>query len=201
VDSYGFFPTIFAQLRDQRPESQIGYFYEWSGMKYLCPRDVPDRMRHFLLMSYVKTGVNSIARYIKKEKPTLTTVIFYKPDLIGHSKGHDTPEYYRGLHEADSYIGVLVQAVKDAGIYENTVFVLSADHGGDGTGHGGESMAERQIPVIFSGKNIQKGHYITAPVRNYDIAPTMARLLDIAAPDIWIGTSIDEVFIESSQFN
>ena len=38
------------------------------------------------------------------------------PDHTGHTEGHDTPAYYEKLKELDTYVGQIVQAVKDAGI-------------------------------------------------------------------------------------
>jgi predicted AlkP superfamily pyrophosphatase or phosphodiesterase len=194
LDSHGFFPTIFALLRDQKPKSRIAYFYEWAGMRYLIPLDVPDKMRMYPIMSYTYLGVTSIAGYIKREKPDLTAVIFYKADLAGHSKGHDTPAYYKALNDLDKRIALIVKAVREAGIYDNTIFIFSADHGGVGKGHGGDSLAERQVPLIFCGKDIRKGHRISPGVRNYDLAPTIAAMFGLRTPDVWIGKPITEIF-------
>jgi arylsulfatase A-like enzyme len=123
-------------------------------------------------------------------------IVFDEPDHIGHSVGHNTTAYYEKLAELDGYIGSIEQAVKDAGIYENTVFIFSSDHGGINRGHGGNTPEERQIPFILSGKNIRSGYIITTPVRIYDIAPTIAAIFNIPIPSAWIGEPIQDVFIE-----
>ncbi|MFC3858825.1 alkaline phosphatase [Chitinophaga sp. GCM10012297] len=80
-----------------------------------------------------------------------------QPDGAGHGIGHDIPGYYEQVHKNDVLLGRIVQAVKDAGIWDNSVPVLSSDHGGINKGHGGKTMVEMQIPWIFTGKGIKKG--------------------------------------------
>ncbi len=74
--------------------------------------------------------------YIKEKQPALVAICFDSPDHTGHTEGHDTPAYYTKLAELDTYIGQIVQAVKDAGILDDTIFILTADHGGIDKGHG-----------------------------------------------------------------
>jgi predicted AlkP superfamily pyrophosphatase or phosphodiesterase len=196
LDRHGFFPGIFGLVRDRMPESEIAYFYEWSGMKHLVPGDVPNRMGLVPLLSYTSIGAKRIASYMKKKRPTLTFVGFYGTDMAGHSAGHDTPAYYRKLEQIDRFIGIIEQGVRKAGIYENTVFILTADHGGVGKGHGGPSLRERQVPFIIYGKNIKKGREITSELNTYDTAATIAKLFGLDQPEVWIGKPADEAFDE-----
>jgi predicted AlkP superfamily pyrophosphatase or phosphodiesterase len=198
LDSYGFFPNIFSLLKEQRPSAKIGYFYDWEGMKYLCPDDALDRMERKPKLSYDLEAVFDVALYIKKQKPTLLFTYFAGPDSIGHRTGFDSSEYYNRLMEIDYYIGIIEKAVIEAGIYENTVFILSSDHGGIGKGHGGDTPLERQIPVILYGKNIKQNYEIASQVMIYDIAPTIAHIFKLDIPDIWIGKTLLDIFIEES---
>ena len=78
-------------------------------------------------------------KYITEKKPNLFAVIFDNPDHVGHADGHDTPSYYKTLKELDGYIGQIVEAVKKAGMMDETIFVITADHGGINKGHGGKT--------------------------------------------------------------
>ena len=49
---------------------------------------------------------------------------------MGHADGHDTPEYYNMLKVLDGYIAQIVEAVKEAGILDDTIFIVTSDHGG-----------------------------------------------------------------------
>lgn len=95
-------------------------------------------------------------KYIKENKPSLVAICFDNPDHVGHKEGHDTPAYYSKLEELDGYIARIVAAVKEAGMYDDTIFIITSDHGGIKKGHGGKTMAEMQTPFIIAGKNIKK---------------------------------------------
>nr|WP_305050638.1 alkaline phosphatase [Elizabethkingia bruuniana] len=79
-----------------------------------------------------------------------------QPDGVGHDIGHRTPAYYEELKKVDARIGKIVQAVKDAGIANETVIIVTADHGGKDKGHGGKSLDEVQIPWVAYGKGVKK---------------------------------------------
>ena len=91
-------------------------------------------------------------KYIKEKKPNLVNIVFDALDHAGHVYGHDTPLYYEKLEEIDGYVGQIVQAVTDAGILNESVFIVTADHGGINKGHGGRTMEEMETPFIIAGK-------------------------------------------------
>lgn len=55
----------------------------------------------------------------------------YSSDLdgLGHREGPNSPNIGPTLAEHDRQLGRLVQATKDVGIYEQTTFILTSDHG------------------------------------------------------------------------
>jgi predicted AlkP superfamily pyrophosphatase or phosphodiesterase len=193
-DRYGLFPTIFAALKAQRPESTIGFFFEWEELDRLCPVEIADHKEQIPDLSNNSKAVEAIGDYIKTKKPDFTMIVFDEPDHTGHSEGHGTKAYYKKLSQLDRFIGVIEEAVRAAGIYDETVFVLSADHGGILWGHGGFTLRERCIPLVFFGSPIKRGHIISQPVHIYDIAPTMASIFGLDPPTVWKGRSIREVF-------
>ena len=139
LNQHGIFPTIFQLLRDASPEAEIGCLYEWNGIKYLVDtlalsyyQQAPDYNKHPTALCEMAVS------YLKEKKPALTLVAFDNPDHIGHGVGHDTPEYYAKLKELDGYIGQIIQATKDAGTFDQTIFIITADHGGINKGHGGK---------------------------------------------------------------
>ena len=129
LNQHGIFPTIFQLLRDAQPEAEIGCLYEWDGIKYLVDTlslshyaQAPDYNKHpEALCTMAET-------YIKEKQPTLLAVCFDNPDHVGHQAGHYTPEYYAKLKELDTYVARMIQAVKDAGMLKETIFIVTADH-------------------------------------------------------------------------
>ncbi|MFI9487162.1 alkaline phosphatase family protein [Promicromonospora sp. NPDC052451] len=61
--------------------------------------------------------------------PDLVAVYCDVLDAIGHDGGDDDPRIPAALSDIDRQLGRLVQATKDAGVYGDTAFVLTGDHG------------------------------------------------------------------------
>ncbi len=189
LNQHGIFPTVFQLYREANPEAEIGCVYDWSGIKYVidtlafnyCVQG-PDYTKDSLSLK------NMAVKYITEKKPNLFAVIFDNPDHVGHGAGHDTPGYYDKLKELDGYIGEIVEAVKQAGMMDETVFVITGDHGGIDRGHGGKTMMEMETPFIISGKPIKKGFcFDNISMMQFDCASTLAKLLGLTQPQVWIG--------------
>ncbi|WP_106831619.1 alkaline phosphatase [Parabacteroides pacaensis] len=195
VSHYGIFPTVFGLLRDANPKAEIGCMYEWDGISYLVDKSALNYDKH---VTEVKDNPAATAKlaadYIKSSKPNLLAVIFDEPDHVGHTAGHDTPEYYTKLKELDNYIAQIKKAVEDAGILDETIFILTADHGGINKGHGGKTMREMQTPFIMCGKNIKKGYVIEDSMMQFDVASTLAYIFKLDQPQVWIGRPMKKAF-------
>ena len=195
VTENGIFPTIFYLLHKARPEAEIGCLYEWEGIKYLADTlaldyhaQAPDYNKH------PEALCGMAEKYIKEKTPVLLAVCFDNPDHVGHAAGHDTPEYYAKLNELDIYVARIVQAVKDAGMFDNTIFIITADHGGINKGHGGKTMQEMETPFIICGKNEKKGGEFRESMMQYDVASTIAYIFGLKQPQVWIGRPMKQVF-------
>lgn len=196
LNQHGIFPTVFQLLRDARPEAEIGCLHEWGGIKYLV--DTLSLSYRHQVADCNKTPKelgNMSAAYIKEKHPALVAICFDSPDHTGHTAGHDTPEYYEKLKELDGYVGQIVQAVKDAGMLKETIFILTSDHGGINKGHGGKTMQEMETPFIISGKNIKSGlRFDDVSMMQFDVASTIAYIFNLEQPQVWIGRPMKIVF-------
>ncbi len=94
----------------------------------------------------------------------------------------------------DKAIGQLVKAIEEAGIMDETVIIVSADHGGIEKSHGGITMQEMQTPIVFYGKGIKKGYVIPESTMVYDIAGTIGYMFGIEQPQVWIARPIKSIF-------
>mgnify|MGYP001080390466 CR=1 FL=1 len=179
------FPTIFKLVDDQVENAEIGAIYHWEGFGRLFEKNA--------VVDYDIHGETEVvtaklaSAYIKDKKPTFTFIHFDHVDHAGHEFGHGTQEYYTSVEKADALLGEVMNAMKDAGIADNTLVIISADHGGIGKGHGGETLNEIEIPFILWGKSIKNGHKIKYPLYQYDNAATVAFALSLKTPHAWIG--------------
>ncbi|CAH0183003.1 2,3-bisphosphoglycerate-independent phosphoglycerate mutase [Pedobacter sp. Bi27] len=190
--SYGLFPGIFSVIRDQKKQAKTAIVYSWSGIGYLFEKEAVN----IIVSGNDKDDfcTDTTVAIIKKEKPYFTFLHLDEPDGTGHSIGHRTPAYYKQLELVDQRIGKIVKAVNDAGIADETVILVTADHGGKGKGHGGKSLDEVQIPWIISGPGVRKNHELKDAIITYDTAATLAWLMRLQQPQSWRGKPVLEAF-------
>jgi len=191
----GMFPNIFNLLREAAPEAEIGVIYEWDGIKYLVDTLSLNYYRNVPNENKLNTELTGFAvKYIKEKKPTLAAFIYDSPDDVGHADGHDTPGYYAKMKELDNQIGEIISAIKEAGMYENSIIIVTSDHGGIDKGHGSITMMEMETPFIIAGKGIQQGGEFQESMMQFDVAPTIADIFHLEPPQVWIGRSMKQVF-------
>lgn len=193
LDEYGMFPSVYALLRKQKPDSEIGAIYEWDGIGYLFPKAA---VNHDQNADGDIAIANAASKYIREKKPNFLFIHLHDVDSVGHNVGHGTPEYYGAIERTDAHIGTILKSIKDAGIEKNTVVLFTADHGGIDKGHGLISMNEMQIPWIIRGPGIRKDKELSESIMTFDTAATIAKLLKLNVPQVWIGRSVNEAFIK-----
>jgi predicted AlkP superfamily pyrophosphatase or phosphodiesterase len=196
----GMPPTIYTLLREQRPEAETGCVYNWDGIGPLLDTTVLDYHLYdpgyhnpdgYTMDKYTQERA---VKYILEKKPTFFTFYIGDVDEVGHRCGWDTPEYYDCLEETDRSVGFILQAAKDAGIFDDTIFVFSSDHGGSGKGHGQLQMLHLETPFVLYGKNIRKGYVLDFPMMQYDLPATLAYALGVQIPKQWRGRPMTEMF-------
>jgi hypothetical protein len=101
------------------------------------------------------------------------TVYFAKVDNIGHSSGFSpsNPAYMSAIHEVDSFVGRVINTLKSRPGYasEDWLILLTTDHGGTGTSHGGNSDVERHIWWAASGKDVVSRQITAADPGSYNM--------------------------------
>lgn len=187
----GIFPNIFRLIKQNDPKAKNGAIYQWADFGRLFEKSAVDKDLTFTNEN--KTADEAV-NYILEEQPKLLFVHIDHVDGAGHKFGHGSERYYGGVAKADQLIGKIVGSVEQAGIKKKTLIIVSADHGGKGTGHGGESLVEVEIPVLLSGPEVKEGFEITDAVNIYDIASTVAYVFGYEQPQAWIGRPIVSAF-------
>jgi arylsulfatase A-like enzyme len=73
---------------------------------------------------------------------------------------------------------------------EETLIVVTADHGGHDHTHHTDLAEDMTVPLIVQGPGIPKNREIPAEVSIMDLAPTVAGFLGLAKPESWQGREI-----------
>lgn len=111
-------------------------------------------------------------------------------------KPYDNPAYptiFKLARETvDKYVGKIFDAVQKAGILDDTLFILTSDHGGVLKGHGGISPAEMNICFGAVGKTVQKSS--TLKLKGRDFASIVCLALNLKTNKNWSSTIPKEFF-------
>ncbi|RYY37411.1 MAG: alkaline phosphatase [Sphingobacteriaceae bacterium] len=196
VNKVGRSPSIYDIVRQQMPQAEQGVVFHWDDYGRLLQKAM---VNHYEQAPTESDAAAKFAAYITGKKPTFALLHLDHVDHAGHEKGHMTPEYLASIAKADSLIGTVLQAIEKAGMKNNTLVMIVADHGGINKGHGGESDEEINIPVIYWGKGVKKGYKIQQPVMQYDVAATVAFVFNLKVPYSWTSRPVKAAFVGFSE--
>jgi Uncharacterized proteins of the AP superfamily len=193
ADEKGNFPSVFSLFKKQYPEQEMGYFYQWEGMKYIFDMDDFSYSEAFPISPEGSDKMKDAAiKYIKEKKPGLAAFIWDYPDKTGHTIGWYTDEYMKELSHVDTIIESVVNACIEAGIMDDTLFIITSDHGGHEKTHHQPLMSDLETPFIMFGNDVVPG-MIETPFMQYDIASIIADYLYLEQPIAWRGVTPQNV--------
>ena len=166
----------------------------WKDFGRLLETNAPNVLRH--VKDAIETAEAAI-KNIRGMKPDFLFVHFDGVDHAGHAFGWNSRQYLKAVELTDALISGILDVIAESGLKDNTVVLVTADHGGKGTQHGGASPGELEIPWLLSGPGVAAGREIQSVVNTYDTAPTLALLLGVKPPACWIGRPVSEAFAET----
>lgn len=186
-DPYIAFPTALALAREQglRTVAVLGK----EKLRALFP---PGSVEVLEVAFGDQRVAERAAYWIRERRPALLFVHLPGVDAAGHACGWMSPEYLAAVEEADRAVGVLLEALEEAGIASRTAVLLVSDHGGHGRVHGSSLPEDTSIVWILWGPGIASGEIVG--VRIYDSAPTVLYLLGLPVPVQWRGRVVREAF-------
>lgn len=184
--------TMWRAAKQQDSHVVTAVSISWDWINYLVESDTVDYL--FRAHENDTAGAQAMAQFIQKAKPNLMFVHFDGVDEAGHSTFWGSDVYYQAARNVDAQIGVLVAALKQANIFEETFVVVTADHGGWRNEHGLYDQANVYIPALFAGPGVKAGKTITSYVSDRDFAPTVLHSLGLKPGQFMVGRVLDEIF-------
>lgn len=166
------------------------FFIDWEELRDLSR---PGSLSHSYYVSGLDIGfdaadeqlTNNAAEYLKNGGNADFVFLYLGlTDSIGHSNGWMSEEYIEAVEKSWKRISRVFKVLGD----DYTV-IITADHGGHGRMHGDDVAEDMTIPIIIYGKDFPKNTEI-CNANIIDIAPTVAKLLDISPADEWDGKPI-----------
>ena len=114
--------------------------------------------------------------------------------------------YDNGVRYADEHIGRMLNALADQGVLDETVVIISADHGenlGELNIYGDHQTADQftsRVPLIVKWPGISGGGRVDSALHYHvDFAATMIELLGGKVPANWDGESFASAFRSNQQ--
>ena len=123
----------------------------------------------------------------------LMFVHFPSGDLAGHDHGWMSRQQLRAYANDDESFGFILETLKALGLYDSTLIIVTADHGGHDTTHGTDRLDDMTIPWIVSGAGVQPMQ-LTTQIHTTDTAATAAFALGLPIPEEWDGAPATEAF-------
>lgn len=144
-------PTILKLARNAMPDATLSAFSNWTpindgiieqdiGVHFDCGGD--------------QALTDKVEKEMVEEKPTLFFVQYDSVDGVGHTTGYNNETYYEKISEIDKYMGQVYAGIEKAGMADDTLFIVTADHGGIDRFHGGTSDYEKYVFFGAAGKSV-----------------------------------------------
>jgi predicted AlkP superfamily pyrophosphatase or phosphodiesterase len=118
---------------------------------------------------------------------------FPNPDFFGHSTGWMSETYINELNSTDYQVGRILAKLDVLGLPDETLVIVTADHGGHDMAHGSDRPEDIHIPWIIAGPDIIAGTELT-DVSVMDTAPTVLWALGLPLGEVVSGQPIYEAF-------
>jgi formylglycine-generating enzyme required for sulfatase activity len=178
------YPSVFRVIRENMPGAKLASICSWNPINLgviengigVFKDKVPDD----------DAGVTEkVCEYLEKNQPTLLYVHYNEVDGAGHGQGFGGKEHLAKLHATDGYIQKIYEAAKKNGMLDSTLFIVTADHGGHGTMHGGWTDEEKYVMFAATGPGLEKGEI--GEMENRDMAAVVLYALGLGdkQPETW----------------
>lgn len=104
----------------------------------------------------------------------------------------DLADYFGEIAAWDAGIGVLLAELEESGERENTLIVISGDHGAPGFPHGKCNLYGfgTGVSLAISGPGVRGGRVVDDFVNLTDLAPTYLEAAGLAIPEVMTGRSL-----------
>ena len=153
----GQYPHFFKRVEDFNPALQTESISQWGPINNQIVLNHADyKVNAANEMSVTLEAVNRLTNH----NPDVLFLHYDDVDHAGHGSGFSpsNPVYITAIEEVDQNIGIVLDALYDRPTYdnENWLILISTDHGGNGTSHGGTSIGEETIFYIAHNKSFTK---------------------------------------------
>jgi len=180
---YENYPCFFKRLKEKKADAYCSSIVQWTPINTHIITDA----------DYMETGsgggvaIKTIS-HLSKENPDAIFLHFDDVDGAGHGYGYSptNPKYLSAISSVDSLIGIVIRGINNRSNFasEDWLIIVVCDHGGIGTGHGGQSPEERTAFLLASGGSVTRDEVSSGP-GIVAVPPTVFEHLGIEVDSEW----------------
>lgn len=169
--NFNTYPYFTTRAKELKPSLQCVQVVEWAPMSDNVYNDSWNKKLKTPDGDGASTAAVAATEIVD---PNLDCMFVYfdAVDLTGHSSGFSptNPSYIQAIENVDDKVGIIINALHSRANYatEDWLVLVTTDHGGTGTGHGGNSLQERQIWWIANGASVTHQQITAADPGTYN---------------------------------
>ena len=193
------YPSFFNAIKTASPARRTASFVSWASINDYIVKTADATLKTLSVDLSGKTSNNSgyddpqldantktnVVNELTNNNPDVIFSHFDNMDHTGHSTGFSTSNaaYVSAIQVIDAHVGNIITALHNRANYANEdwLIVLTTDHGGVGTSHGGTSYTERNSFIILNNTAISPTLVNTLPTTNIQTTPNSVSTLGFAS--------------------
>lgn len=174
----------------------VGFFANKDKLAFLCEETAVDAWH---ITGDVDTLAGVVVSAIETHELHLIFLHLGEPDGAGHAQGWMSEAYLAQVARVDAALGRVLDALEARNILDQTLVIVTSDHGGHDHTHWLNIGEDRFVPFILSGPTIASGRILCRQLRPMDAAATVLEYLDLPLDSARDGIPITEAFTEVDQ--
>lgn len=185
---YDTYPDIFTLMRRTKPGLGLATISNWDAFLQITSEET--YAQRFDTDPEMTQDALSIIQHCT---PDVLLMHFDYPDESGHKFGFSptSPEYLSSIEITDHYLGLIMDQihVREGSMNEEWMVVLTTDHGGSGTGHGGQDDLNETRYVWYVVRSPNFTNSLINNGESVDLLPTMMK---------WLGASTNGMSLDGT---
>jgi hypothetical protein len=180
------YASVFMLARRKWPDAKLASFSSWEPIISGIIEQTAGA--HLVSMPDGELAAAAAAYIRLNPDVRLMFVHLDLPDAAGHRHGYNTPEQHEAIARTDRHAALIVRAIEEAGLLEDSLIIQLTDHGGGGevpTDHGSSHPLDRTIFWSCAGPGIAPGSLLPSELRLLDTAAVIAAALGLPPQPFW----------------
>ena len=179
--NFAQYPSLFSTIFKACPQAALYSIVNWRPIN-----------EHILMNASYCFDVKDDARVttevvktLREKDPHVVFVHLDEVDAAGHqSFAREDLNYLNAIGQADKHISQMLDALIARGKYadEDWLVLITSDHGGIDSSHGGQAPSEREVFVIAMSESYRGGRQSHLALGHTTVTPTILQHLNILMP-------------------